>query len=83
MVERASESGRLIGADEAVTVEEALRAYTIEAARACQGESDAGTLAPGKRADLVVLGDDPRRVEVSRIGEIEVVRTFVEGEDTS
>jgi hypothetical protein len=30
-------------------------------------------LAPGQ--------DDPRRVDVSRIGDIEVVRTFVEGED--
>ncbi|WP_149830606.1 amidohydrolase [Streptomyces tailanensis] len=82
MVERASESGRLIGPGEALTVEEALRAYTTEAARACHWETDAGSLAPGKRADLVVLGDDPRRVEVSRIGEIEVVRTFVEGDDT-
>ncbi|MDX3585499.1 amidohydrolase [Streptomyces europaeiscabiei] len=81
MVERASESGRLIGADEAITVDEALRAYTTEAARACHWETDAGSLTPGRRADLVVLGDDPRRVDVSRIGEIEVVRTFVEGED--
>ncbi|MGW0841586.1 amidohydrolase [Streptomyces sp. NPDC002787] len=81
MVERASESGRLIGPAEAITVEEALRAYTVEAARACHWEADAGSLSPGRRADLVVLGDDPRRVDVSRIGEIEVVRTFVEGED--
>ncbi|MEI5522298.1 amidohydrolase [Streptomyces brasiliscabiei] len=81
MVERASESGRLIGPAETVTVEEALRAYTVEAARACHWETDAGSLTPGKRADLVVLGDDPRRVDVSRIGDIEVVRTFVEGED--
>ncbi|WP_217179010.1 amidohydrolase [Streptomyces sp. AC495_CC817] len=81
MVERASESGRLIGPDEALTVEEALRAYTVEAARACHWDGDAGSITPGRRADLVVLGDDPRRVDVSRIGDIEVVRTFVEGED--
>ncbi|WP_159765423.1 amidohydrolase [Streptomyces sp. HM190] len=81
MVERASESGRLIGAGEAITVEEALRAYTVEAARACRWEADAGSLTAGKRADLVVLGDDPRRVDVSRVADIEVLRTFVEGDD--
>ncbi|MFE0037701.1 amidohydrolase [Streptomyces sp. NPDC059015] len=81
MVERASRSGRTIGPDEATTVEEALRAYTVEAARACHWDSDAGSITPGKRADLVVLGDDPRRTETSRIGDIEVVRTFLEGDD--
>ncbi|MFD9903303.1 amidohydrolase [Streptomyces sp. NPDC059063] len=80
MVERASASGALIGPKEAVTVEEALRAYTADAAYACHWEDSAGTLTPGKRADLVVLGDDPTRVDPSRIGDIEVVDTFVEGE---
>ncbi|MFD0313294.1 amidohydrolase [Streptomyces flavalbus] len=81
MVERASLSGRIIGPAEAVTVEEALRAYTTEAARACHWEAETGSLAPGKRADLVVLGDDPRRVEPSKIGGIEVLRTFLDGDD--
>ncbi|MFC5802002.1 amidohydrolase [Streptomyces formicae] len=82
MVERASLSGRTIGRDEAVTVAEALRSYTTEAARACHWEADAGSLAPGKRADLVVLGDDPHTVDTSRIGEIEVLGTFLAGDDT-
>ncbi|GAA2251118.1 amidohydrolase [Streptomyces amakusaensis] len=82
MVERASLSGRTIGPAEGITVEEALRAYTVDAAYACRWEESAGTLTAGKRADLVVLGDDPRRVSTSRIGEIEVVRTFLEGEES-
>ncbi|MEU6708200.1 amidohydrolase [Streptomyces wuyuanensis] len=81
MAERTSLSGRPIGPDEAITVEEALRSYTTDAARACHWDSDAGSITPGKRADLVVLGDDPLRTEVSRIGGIEVVRTFLEGDD--
>ncbi|WP_327371693.1 amidohydrolase [Streptomyces sp. NBC_01217] len=81
MVERLSQSGRTIGGAEAIGVEEALRAYTTEAARACHWESDAGSLTAGKRADLVMLGDDPRRVDVSRIGDIEVVGTWLEGDD--
>ncbi|MFG2620766.1 amidohydrolase [Streptomyces sp. NPDC048507] len=81
MVERASASGRRVGPGEAITVEEALRAYTVAGAYACRWEDTAGSLAPGKRADLVVLGDDPRQVDPSRIGRIEVLATFVDGHD--
>ncbi|MFE2015206.1 amidohydrolase [Streptomyces sp. NPDC059491] len=79
MVERASLSGRPIGPDEAVSVDEALRAYTVAGAYACRWDDSAGALAPGKRADLVVLGDDPHRVDPSRIGDIDVVATYVDG----
>ncbi|MEG3630794.1 amidohydrolase [Streptomyces poriticola] len=79
MVERASASGRLIGPDEGITVDEALHAYTVAAAHACHWEHTVGSLTPGKRADLVVLADDPRHVDTSRIGEIEIVATYVDG----
>jgi predicted amidohydrolase YtcJ len=82
MVERASESGQVIGPDEGISVDEALRAYTVAGAYACQWEDSAGSLTPGKRADLVVLGDDPRLVDPSHIGDIEVVATFVDGHRT-
>ncbi|MFJ3882555.1 amidohydrolase [Streptomyces sp. NPDC090077] len=83
MVERASASGRAVGPGEAVTVEEALRAYTVAGAYACHWDDSAGSLSPGKRADLVVLGDDPRRVDPSRIGGIEVVATVVDGHEST
>ncbi|MFJ4282495.1 amidohydrolase [Streptomyces massasporeus] len=79
MAERASASGQLIGPDEAVTVDQALHAYTVAAARACHWEDRLGSLTPGKHADLVVLADDPRSVDTSRIGDIEVVETYVDG----
>ncbi|MET9579929.1 amidohydrolase [Streptomyces massasporeus] len=79
MAERASTSGQLIGPDEAVTVDQALHAYTVAAARACHWEDRLGSLTPGKHADLVVLADDPRSVDTSRIGAIEVVETYVDG----
>lgn len=63
MVERASASGRAIGPDEAITVEEALRAYTVGGAFACHWEDNVGSLAPGKCADLAVVADDPRAVD--------------------
>lgn len=82
MVERASESGQLIGPDEGITVAEALHAYTVAGAFACHWEEYVGSLTPGKFADLVVLGDDPRRVDTSRIGDIEVVAAYVDGSPT-
>jgi predicted amidohydrolase YtcJ len=82
MVERASASGQVIGPEEGITVEEALRAYTVAGAYACHWEDSAGSLTPGKRADLVVLGDDPRLVDPSRIGDIEVAATYVDGHRT-
>ena len=72
----------MIGADEAITVEEALRAYTVDAARACHLDGVTGSLAPGKAADLVVLGADPRAVEPAAIADIEVVTTVLAGEPT-
>lgn len=80
MVERSSLSGQIIGPNESVTVDEALRAYTSDAAYACHWEDSAGTISAGKRADLVVLADDPRAVPSSAIGNIAVIGTFLEGE---
>ncbi|AJE83735.1 putative amidohydrolase family protein [Streptomyces albus] len=81
LVERASLSGQLIGPEEGITVDQALRAYTLAGAHACHWDDRAGSLTPGKRADLTVLADDPRRVDPSRIGDIEVAGTWVDGVD--
>jgi predicted amidohydrolase YtcJ len=80
MVERMSSSGQVIGGNEAVTVEEAIAAYTAGGAHACHREHLLGSVTPGKLADLVVLGDDPRAVDPSRIGGIDVLATVVGGE---
>jgi predicted amidohydrolase YtcJ len=80
MVERRTNSGRELGPDEAIDVDQALHAYTLGAARACNWEHSLGSITPGKHADLVVLADDPRRVEPSRIGDIEVLATISGGD---
>ncbi|MEU5404269.1 amidohydrolase [Streptomyces sp. NPDC005963] len=80
MVERASLSGQLIGPGEGITIDEALRAYTVDAAHACHWENSAGSIAPGKRADLVVLDANPRNAPPSTLGDIEVLGTFLAGE---
>lgn len=77
MVRRRSSGGHAVGPDEAITVEEAIRAYTLGSAHACRKEHVLGSLTPGKLADLVVLGDDPRTSE--SIAEIPVLATMVGG----
>ena len=78
MVSRLSSGGRPVGPDEAVSVEEALAAYTLGAAYACRVEDRLGSITPGKLADFAVLGDDPR--SSSSIADIPVVATIVGGE---
>ncbi|GGN13178.1 amidohydrolase [Lentzea pudingi] len=77
MVNRNSSSGRPIGPDEAITVEEAIHAYTLGSAYACRKEHVLGSLTPGKLADLVVLGDDPRTSDA--IADVPVLATMVGG----
>jgi predicted amidohydrolase YtcJ len=68
-----------IGPEEALTVEEALRLYTVDAARAQQREDETGRLRAGARADLVVLSADPRTALVAQLPEVSVEVTVVGG----
>ncbi len=63
-----------------ITVEEALAAYTRDAAFAGFAEERTGTLEPGKLADLVVLDRDLVGIPPEQIREARVVATIVGGE---
>jgi predicted amidohydrolase YtcJ len=63
-----------------ITAEQALRMYTIDAAYAQFEDAVKGSITPGKRADLVVLGENPVRVSPGEIRHIPVERTLVGGE---
>jgi predicted amidohydrolase YtcJ len=78
-VARRTPDGHTIGPDERVSVAEALWLYTQGAAWACGLESEVGSIACGKRADLVVLEADPTRVPVVDIPHIPVRMTVVDG----
>jgi predicted amidohydrolase YtcJ len=65
---------------EAITVEEALRWYTLGAAYSAFEENEKGSLVPGKWADFVVLFGDPLQTMGEMIGEIVVLKTIVGGE---
>ncbi|MBN1615132.1 MAG: amidohydrolase [Deltaproteobacteria bacterium] len=79
-VNRRSERGKAVTAKEAITPQEALALYTIGAAEAGFAEKDTGSIKPGKRADLVVLDEDPLQVPPEKIGGIEVLATVLDGE---
>jgi predicted amidohydrolase YtcJ len=78
-VTRRTELGELFGEEQAIDVEEALRAYTVGGAHALGVEDEAGTIEPGKRADLTVLSADPTAIDPDSLGDIEVMRTYVGG----
>ena len=77
---RKGRSGTVYGPEERLTVYEALRASTIDAAYQLHEEEEKGSLAVGKRADLVILDKDPLGVPVDRIPEIRVLETIKDGE---
>lgn len=64
--------------DQAVTVEDMLRAYTIDGAAAL-GRDDLGRLVPGALADLVVLDADPVEVAPRRLSRVRVRERWIEG----
>ncbi|HET9138293.1 amidohydrolase [Actinophytocola sp.] len=79
MLTRTSSSGQSLGPAEAITIDDALRAYTVEAAHACHWENDLGTVTAGKHADLTVLAADPRRVPPSDLADLEIRATLTAG----
>ena len=79
MVNRRTDSGQELGAEEALTPLQALRAYTYGSAYAAFLEGDMGRLRPGGLADLAVLSDDITQVAPGRIRDVAVVATFVGG----
>jgi predicted amidohydrolase YtcJ len=69
----------VLGADEAISREQALRLYTVGSAGVAFAEDRLGSLAPGKLADLAVLSDDFLTVPDDRLRNIQSVMTMVGG----
>lgn len=73
---RRSKAGRVLGAEERIPVEAALRAVTQTAALQYGLERELGTLRPGKRADFVLLSGDPLRTPPEELKKLQVERTI-------
>ena len=77
-VTRSSDAG-VFAPDEAVTVLDALRMWTVWAARAMGEGALKGSIEPGKLADLTVLSDDIFTLASERLKEVRVLKTIVGG----
>ena len=78
-VTRTDIKGTVWGANQKVTVEEAIRIGTINGAYASYEENSKGSIETGKLADLVVLGRDPFKENPSTLITIPIERTMAGG----
>lgn len=78
-VTRDTISDGVYGASEAISREDALRLFTINAARLMGDEAIKGSIEPGKYADLVVLPADPLTVAPKQLEAMKPVATMVGG----
>ena len=79
-VTRKGMSGEVYGPDEAISMEEAIRGYTILGAYLNREEDVKGSLEAGKYADMIVLSDDLLTVDPDRIMDVTVEQTYLNGE---
>lgn len=79
MVTRRDRDGRSVWPDEAVSLDAALRAYTVDAAFAAFDERRKGTLAPGFLGDVTVFATDLRAVPPDDLAAVGVDLTIVDG----
>lgn len=79
-VNRISKSGQQIGTEERISVLDALKAITIYGAYQYHEETEKGSLCVGKKADFVILDQNPLEVPVEQLAEVQVLATIKENE---
>lgn len=77
---RRSQTGRVIGEKESVSLLDAIRMYTINGAYASFNEKETGSIEPGKLADLIVLDQSIIQSNIEDIPTIQVEFTMINGE---
>ena len=80
MATRKDSSGVLRGENQRISVDEAIRVWTLDGAYATFEENIKGSITPGKLADFVVLEKDPRTVPPDAIKDIVLEATYLGGE---
>jgi predicted amidohydrolase YtcJ len=72
-------TGKVIGPEQCITVEQAIRSYTINGAWQDHQENIRGSIEVGKLADFTIIGDDILTIDPNRIHEIPILYTIVDG----
>lgn len=78
-VNRQTMSGRTLGEAQRISVEEALYAITLGAAQTLKMDSEIGSIQVGKRADFVILEDDPMEVGEMALKDVSIFGTVLGG----
>ena len=76
---RVTPAGLRVGRDEELTIEEAVRSHTLDAARVLGWDDRLGSLEPGKLADVAVVDGDLLGHAPERIGEFGIWLTILDG----
>jgi len=79
MVTRKGWDGKIWGANQKISVADAIRVNTLNGAYASKEENLKGSITPGKLADFVMLADDPHTIDPEKIKDITIVRTVAGG----
>jgi predicted amidohydrolase YtcJ len=78
-VNRETSSGKILGEDQRIVVEEALKALTIDGAYIAFEEHTKGSIEIGKLADFVALSTDPFKVKPAELKDLQVELTIIDG----
>ncbi|MFZ1362236.1 MAG: amidohydrolase [Candidatus Nanopelagicales bacterium] len=80
-ITRKTPSGQLHGPEQIISLDDALKAHTINAAYTLHRDKDLGSIEVGKLADFVELSKDPYEADPDKLtDEVKVTGTFIDGE---
>ncbi|MFK7906940.1 MAG: amidohydrolase [Chitinophagales bacterium] len=80
-IERKTQKGTVLGGSQAIDRMDALKSLTIDAAWQIHREDKIGSLEVGKYADFIVVDKNPFEVPVSELETIEVLKTYINGNE--
>jgi hypothetical protein len=72
-------SGKVLGPEQCITIEQAIRSYTINGAWQDHQENVRGSIEVGKLADFTIIGEDILNIDPNKIHEIPILYTIVGG----
>jgi len=72
-------SGKVLAPEERLTVDQAMKAITIDAAKTINVENITGSITVGKKADFVLLAKDPYKIDPKKLKDIKVIATIFNG----
>ncbi|MBV8495741.1 MAG: amidohydrolase, partial [Gammaproteobacteria bacterium] len=67
--------------EQAITIQDAVDAYTVNAAFALKQERTTGSLEAGKRGDFIILDRDPFSIDARQLHEVRVLATYLDGRE--